>query len=205
MQLEENNGTGSPKPEEPGMQPVKEGKTEGLADQAPVSDKKDKVTGFKKMPVSKFQKIVNTITLVLVCLVVGALAILLFLYLPRLTAFNKAEEELARLTQVEADYTELQAKYSKTEQQYGVYKTISDTNLLETALIALDSTKINQQLRYVEEDLNTLKITEFPEIMQRLQSQFAKVKTSAIGNPELALKELGKFNTDLLQLAGNLK
>ena len=205
MDLEENNGTDTPKPEEPVMQPVNEGKTEGSAEKAKVEAKKEKPGGFKKMPVSKFQKIVNTITLVLVCLVIGALAVLLGLYLPKLTAFNKAEAELVRLTQVEADYTELQAKYNKTEQQYGIYKTISDTNLLETALIELDSTKINQQLRYVEEDLNTLKITEFPEIMQRLQSQFAKVKTSAIGNPESALEELGKFNTDLLQLAGNLK
>jgi len=205
MQLEENKGADTPKPEEPAMQPVNEGKTESSARQAALPGKPEKRGGFKKIPVSKFQKIVNTITLILVCLVIGALAILLFLYLPKLTAFNKAEAELARLSQVEADYTELQAKYGKTEQQYGIYKTISDTNLLETALIALDSTKINQQLRYVEEDLNTLKITEFPEIMQRLQSQFAKVKTSAIGNPKSALEELSKFNTDLLQLAGNLK
>jgi len=205
MDPEENNGADTPQPEEPVMQSVNEGKTEVSAEKAKVDAKKEKPGVFKKMPVSKFQKIVNSITLALVCLVIGALAVLLGLYLPKLTAFNKAEAELARLTQVEADYTELQAKYSKTEQQYGVYKTISDTNLLETALIALDSTKINQQLRYVEEDLTTLKITEFPEIMQRLQSQFAKVKTSAIGNPKAALEELGKFNTDLLQLAGNLK
>jgi len=205
MQLEENQGTDTPKPEEPVIQPVNDGRTEGLDRQAAVPGKQEKPGGFKKMPVSKFQKIVNTITLILVCLVIGALAVLLGLYLPKLTAFNKAEAELARLAQVESDYTELQAKNSKTEQQYGIYKTISDTNLLETALIALDSTKISQQLRYVEEDLNTLKITEFPEIMQRLQSQFAKVKTSAIGNPKSALTELGKFNTDLLQLAGNLQ
>jgi hypothetical protein len=192
MRPEENNGIGSPSPEEPAMQPVVEGKPE-------------KPAKFKKIPVSKFQKIVNTITLILVCLVVGALAVLLGLYLPKLSAFNKAEVELARLTQVEADYTALQAKFSNTEQQYGVYKTISDTNLLETALAELDTTKANQQLRYVEEDLNTLKITDFPEIMQRLQSQFLKIKTSAAGNPKTALEELGKFNTDLLQLAGNLK
>ena len=43
------------------------------------------------MPVSKFQKLVNSITLALVCLVIGALAVLLFLYLPKLTEFNKAE------------------------------------------------------------------------------------------------------------------
>ncbi len=204
MELKENNGTGTPKPEEPVMQPVGEGKTEGSAEQATVLGKRDKPGGFKKIPVSKFQKIVNTITLVLVCLVIGALAILLFLYLPKLTEFNKAEKELARLTEVEAKYTELQADYTKTKEQAGVYKTISDTSLLEVALRANDLTKANQQLRYVEQDLSTMQIAEFPEILQRLQSQFQKIKSSAAGNSTKALDELDEFYTDLLLLADNL-
>ncbi len=205
MRLEENNTTGASKPEEPVMQPVNEGKTEGSAGQAPVSGKPEKSTGFKKMPVSKFQKIVNTITLVLVCLVIGALAILLFLYLPKLNEFNQAKKELARLTEVEAQYIELQADYTKTKEQAGVYKTISDTSLLEVALRANDPTKANQQLRYVEQDLGDLQISDFPEILQRLQSQFQKIKSSAAGNPTKALEELGEFYTDLLLLADNLE
>ena len=205
MQLEENNGTDAPKPEEPVMQPVNEGKTEGSAEQTTGPGKKERSGGLKKMPVSKFQKIVNTITLALVCLVIGALAILLFLYLPNLTEFNKAEKELVRLTEVEAKYTELQVDYIKTKEQAGVYKTISDTSLLEVALRANDPTKASQQLRYVEEDLNAMQIAEFPEILQRLQSQFQKIKSSAAGNPTKALQELGEFYTDLLLLADNLE
>ena len=136
---------------------------------------------------------------------IGALAILLFLYLPKLTEFNKAEKELVRLTEVEAKYTELQADYTKTKEQAGVYKTISDTSLLEVALRANDPTKANQQLRYVEEDLNAMQIAEFPEILQRLQSQFQKIKSSAAGNSTKALEELGEFYTDLLLLADNLE
>lgn len=192
MQVEENNGTDIPKPEEPVMQSVSEGKPE-------------KPGKFKKIPKSKFQSIVNTITLVLVCLVIGALAILLFLYLPKLTEFNKAEKELIRLSEIETKYTELQASYTKTKEQAGVYKTISDTSLLEVALTANDPTKANQQLRYVEEDLKAMQIAEFPEILEQLQSQFLKIKSSAAGNPAKALEELGKFYTDLLLLADNLE
>jgi hypothetical protein len=205
MQLEENKGSDAPKPEEPEMQPVNEGKTENSAEQASAQGKKEKPAGFKKMPVSKFQKIVNSITLALVCLVIGAMAVLLGLYLPKLSAFNKAEAEVARLTQVEADYKALQADYTKTKEQAGVYKTISDTSLLEVALRVNDPTKANQQLRYVEQDLAAMQIEEFPEILQRLQSQFLKIKTSAAGNPTKALEELGEFYTDLLLLADNLE
>ena len=95
--------------------------------------------------------------------------------------------------------------YTKTKEQAGVYKTISDTSLLEVALRANDPTKASQQLRYVEEDLNAMQIAEFPEILQRLQSQFQKIKSSAAGNSTKALEELGEFYTDLLLLADNLE
>lgn len=192
MRLEENSGTDSPKPEKPVMQPVSDGKPEKPAKAG-------------KMKASKFQSIVNTVTLVLASLVIGALAIILALYLPKLSELNKAEKELVRLAEIETQYTELQANYSKVKEQAGVYKTISDTSLLEVALTNNDITKANQQLRYVEEDLNAMQMVDFPEILQRLQSQFMKIKTTASGNQQKALEELGKFYTDLLLLADNLE
>jgi hypothetical protein len=192
MQLEENSGTDKPKTDETPQQPVEENKPE-------------KPAKFKKMPVSKFQSIVNTVTLVLASLVIGALVILLALYLPALNKLNKAQVEAVRLANIETQYTELQANYSKVKEQAGVYKTISDTNLLEAALTSSDTTKANQQLRYVEEDLKAMQIVNFPEILQRLQSQFLMVKSNAVGNPQKAMEELGKFYTDLLMLADNLK
>jgi len=192
MELKENNGAEAPKPEEPVMQPVNEGKPE-------------KPAKFKKIPKSKFQTLVNTITLALACLVIGALVVLLGLYLPKLSEFNKAEKELVRLVEVETKYTALQSDYTKTKEQAGVYKTISDTSLLEVALTTNDTTKASQQLRYVEEDLNALQIADFPEILHRLQSQFQKIKFSAVGDPAKALEALGEFYTDLLLLADNLE
>jgi protein subunit release factor A len=192
MRLEENSGTDKPKVEEPIQKPVEEVMPEKSAKP-------------EKMKASKFQSIVNKVTLVLVSLVIGALAIILALYLPALTKLNKAEKEMERLAGIEAQYTELQANFSKVKEQSSVYKTISDTSLLETALTINDTTKVNQQLRYVEEDLKAMQIADFPEILQRLQSQFLKIKSAASGNQPKALEELGKFYNDLLLLADNLE
>lgn len=159
----------------------------------------------KKMPVSTFNRIVNTIFLILSMLVLGALIVIFALYLPRLGEFNKSKAELERLATVEAAYNTLQGDYARVSRQSAVYKTISDAGLLQGALETGENTKTNQQLRYVEEDLAKLELADFPEIQQRLQSQFLMVKANAAGNPQKALEELEKLNTDLLMLAANLK
>jgi hypothetical protein len=192
MQPEEKKGPENPIPEEPIQTPVTEAAPEKPAKRG-------------KMKVSKFQSIVNTITLVLVCLVIGALGILVPLFLPLRSKLNNAEAELARLSTVEAQYNEQQTNYTKAKEQVSVYKTISDTSLLEAALTSNDTTKVNQQLRYVEEDLNGMQIPEYPEILARLQSQFLKIKNNASSSPSQALSDLGEFYKDLLLLADNLK
>jgi hypothetical protein len=192
MQPEENKVPENPNPDKPIQTPA--------ADVAP-----EKPAKRGKMKVSKFQSIVNTITLVLVCLVIGALVILLALYLPALNKLNKAQSEVTRLSTIEVQYNEQQTNLTKAKEQASVYKTISDTSLLEVALTGNDTTKANQQLRYVEEDLKGMQIPEFPEILQRLQSQFMKIKTSASSSSSQALIDLGEFYKDLLLLADNLK
>ncbi|MDP2965501.1 MAG: hypothetical protein Q8N39_05605 [Pelolinea sp.] len=192
MRLEENSDTDKPKTEEAAQQPGREIKPE-----APVKAEKPKT--------SDFQSFVNKVGLSLLFLALGALAVTLALYLPAASKLNKAQAELGRLTDIETQYTELQANFSQVKEQASVYKTISDTSLLEVALTGNDITKVNQQLRYVEEDLNAMGIADFPEILQRLQSQFLKIKTNASGNQQKALEELGKFYTDLLLLADNLE
>ncbi|MCJ7518472.1 MAG: hypothetical protein MUO42_02225, partial [Anaerolineaceae bacterium] len=109
MRLEENSGTDKPKVEEPIQKPVEE-----VMPEKPAKP--------EKMKASKFQSIVNKVTLVLVSLVIGALAIILARYLPALTKLNKAEKEMERLAGIEAQYTELQANFSKVKEQSSVYK-----------------------------------------------------------------------------------
>ena len=191
MKIEENSGSDKPKTEAVKQQPVESPKP---AAQAKV----------EKAKPSAFQSFATKVGLYVLFLALGALAVTLALYLPTAGKLTKAQAEVERLTAIEAQYTELQADYSKVKEQAGVYKTISDTSLLEVALTGKDTTKANQQLRYVEGDINALQITDFPEILQRLQSQFLKIKTNASGNQPKALEELGKFYTDLLLLADNL-
>jgi hypothetical protein len=192
MQTEENKSPENPTPEEPIMPPSEEPAPEKPAKRG-------------KMKVSKFQSIVNTITLVLVCLVIGALGILVPLFLPLRAKLNTAQAELTRLSTVEAQFNEQQTSFTRAKEQVSVYKTISDTSLLEAALTSNDTTKVNQQLRYVEEDLNGMQIPEYPEILARLQSQFLKIKSSTSSSSSQALIDLGEFYKDLLLLADNLK
>ena len=191
MRSEENSDTDKPKTEEAAQQPAEEINPE-------VTVKKE------KLKTSAFRSFINKVGLSLLFLVLGALAITVALYLPAASKQNKAQAEMARLAEIETQYIQLQADYNNVKEQAGVYKTISDTSLLEVALTNNDTTKVNQQLRYVEEDLNAMQMADFPDTLKRLQSQFMKIKTTASGNQQKALEELGKFYNDLLLLADNL-
>jgi hypothetical protein len=152
---------------------------------------------------SKFEALITKIGVWLLFLLIGALAVTLALYLPTLTRLNKAQAEVERLTEIETQYNELLPEYGLAKAQSAVYKTISDASLLHTALIENDSTKADQQMRYVEDDLAALNIPEYPEILQRLQSQFNKIKSASTN--AAALSELDEFYKDLLLLADNLR
>lgn len=182
MKTEETSGGTSPK-------------TEGK----PLAPKQEKTAP------SKIASLMKNVGLWLIFLLIGALAVALPLYLPARANLNQAQAEIERLTEIEGQYNELLPKFDLAKAQSTVYKIISDTSLLRSALTEKDTTKANQQLRYVEDDLNKLAIAEYPEILQRLQSQFDKLKASTPSNNEKALTELDEFYKDLLQLADNLE
>jgi len=144
------------------------------------------------------------IGLSLVSLLIGALAASLVLYLPTDSKLREAQSELERLTGIEEQYAELQAEHSLFRSQSSIYKTISSLSMLESALLSADATRINQQLRYVEDDLDRLEVEGFDEIQQRMMSQFSKVKSSARSTPQAALNELRVLLNDLLLFSDNL-
>ncbi|HUV15380.1 MAG TPA: hypothetical protein VMW28_02310 [Pelolinea sp.] len=183
------------------------GSLESKAPTPPVNQDKKKGTSARpeKVKTSGFQAVMRNIGLGLLFLLIGALVVTLALYLPAQSKLTKAQVEVERLAEIETQYNDLQAKFNLVKEQSGVYKTISDASLLQVALTEKDTTKVNQQLRYVEEDLNALGIMDFPEILQRLQSQFSKIKTSAQADSAGALSELDEFYKDLLLLADNLE
>jgi len=157
----------------------------------------------EKTSPSKFESLITKIGVWLLFLLIGALAVTLALYLPTLTRLNRAQAEVERLTEIETQYNQLLPKYELAKAQSAVYKTISDASLLRTALLENDTTKTDQQMRYVEDDLAALNIPDYPEILQRLQSQFGKVKSATTN--AASLSELDEFYKDLLLLADNLR
>lgn len=190
---------------ETGNSPVEEKQTKPeLTAEKPVPVPVDIPEEPKAAKTSAFQSFMVRVGTYLLFLVLGALAVSLALYLPASSKLKTANAEVERLSEIEAQYTQLQADFTKVQQQADVYNTISDTSVMQAALLERDMTKVNQQLRYVEDDLNALQIPDFPEVLQRLQSQFIKIKTNASGNPEKALEELGKFYVDLLNLTDKL-
>lgn len=154
---------------------------------------------------SKLEVFARKAGLWLLFLLAGVLIATLAFYLPARSKLNQAQVEIERLQEIEQQYNELVPRFEIAQAQANVYKTISDTILLRTALQESNSAWVSQQLRYVEDDLNSLSVQSYPEIINRLQSQFGVLKASVTANPDQALDELELFYNDLLLLAVELK
>ena len=154
---------------------------------------------------SGIQVVLRQIGLALLFLVIGILAILLALYLPASKDLKTAQTELARLVPMETQYVELQQSNANTVQQALVYKLMSETILLKSALNEGDSNKETQYLTYMEEDLSQLDLSVFPDLPTSLSAQFEKIKTSINSNPSGAGGEVDKFYNSLLTLSDNLQ
>lgn len=190
-----------------------EQKENGSGGQEPLDDIGKAGSGEEKkenasQPSTKKKKggsvLMQKIGLSLVSLLIGAVAASLVLYLPTDSKLREAQSELERLTGIEEQYAELQSEHSLFRSQSSIYKTISSLSMLESALLSADATRINQQLRYVEDDLDRLEVEGFDEIQQRMMSQFSKVKSFARSTPQAALNELRVLLNDLLLFADNL-
>jgi len=138
-------------------------------------------------------------------LFIGVLIVVLSLYLPTASGYKKAQTELDRLIPLETEYIALQDDYQTSRTQAYVYKILSNTNLLQIALEDNKSSRINQYIRYIEEDLNDLSIPKFPDLPAELSVQFSKVKSHAVDDRLKAIDELRVFNNDLLLLIDNLE
>jgi hypothetical protein len=154
---------------------------------------------------SFFQATIKKIGFALLFLLIGALIIGLSLYLPSASALKKAQTELDRLIPLETEYISLQEDYQTASTQAGVYKILSNTNLLHIALADNKTSRINQYIRYVEEELNKLSVPKFPDIPAELSAQFSKVKSYAANDRLKAIDELQDFYNDLLLLIDNLE
>ena len=127
------------------------------------------------------------------------------LYLPTQTKLKTAQSEVARLQPIESDYLVLTENYAIIQARTDLYKTLSDTSMLNIALVNNEPNRINQYIRYVEEDLNNLSIPNFPDLSSSLIDQFSEVTSIATSNRTKAIDKLGDFQSDLLLVADNLE
>lgn len=176
-------------------------------DQEKVLEKHDKPTNNKKSSQTRsfLQDSFKKIGYALLFLLIGALIVGLAFYLPTQTDLKTARAEVDRLQSIETEHIALVQEHETISARSGVYKTLSDTSMLHVALVNNDSDRIDQYIRYVEEDLKKLSVPNFPDLPSSLSNQFAKVITSTVSNRQKAINELQDFQNDLLLVVDNLE
>jgi len=198
MKLKENPNNASPETTAPS------GNGSSIPNaEAPKAETKNTTPKPKKS--SGFQVVLRQAGLALLFLVIGMLGVLLALYLPASRELKDAQTELARLVPIETQYVELQQSSARMEQQALVYKLMSEATQLRSALDENDSNKATQYLTYMEEDLNQLDLSDFPDLPTSLVDQFTKIKTNVDNNAVSAGSEVDKFYNALLALSDNLQ
>ncbi|MCD6576387.1 MAG: hypothetical protein J7K66_00050 [Anaerolineaceae bacterium] len=148
---------------------------------------------------------INKVGFALLFLFIGALIVGLFLYLPSASALKKAQSELDQLMPIETEYIALQEDNQIANTRSSVYKILSNASFLAIALKDNNTSRINQYILYIEEDLDNLNVSKFPDLPSELSAQFSKVKSYTVDNRLKAISELQSFHNDLLLLIDNLK
>ena len=106
---------------------------------------------------------------------------------------------------IETEYIALQEDNQIANTRSSVYKILSNASFLAIALKDNNTSRINQYILYIEEDLDNLNVSKFPDLPSELSAQFSKVKSYTVDNRLKAISELQSFHNDLLLLIDNLK
>jgi len=182
----------------------------------PLADEKVQKSNLKPgvMPKKKtaFQKFLRSVALAFAFLLIGAALVFFFLYYPNMREFNNAKQELARLQQIEMDYKSLQENYSNLQEKHtiavvlvDIFKIQNNVNVARIALLEDDQIGLSQSLAFIEENIDTLDISAFPDINIDLKARFSEVQKALPADNQKALFELGRLHKDLLRLASNLE
>jgi len=135
----------------------------------------------------------------------GALVVGLALYLPANSKLRNAEVELERLYQIESTYEDLVVDHERVSIQRSVYKILANASQMHVAIVNNDTDRISQYLQYIEDDLASLSIPDFPDLPTSLQDQLSKVAEKRTNDKTGALEALRVFENDLLLLIDNLE
>ncbi|NMC45683.1 MAG: hypothetical protein GYA52_02525 [Chloroflexi bacterium] len=158
-----------------------------------------------------FQKALRQILAAILFLVIGAGLIYFLVYQPASKDLATQKEEAARLQNIESQYNALQTDYNTLNTKHevavtlvNIYQIQNNINIARIALMDGNDTRLSIALGYVEKDIETLDIGEFPEKID-LTSRVNTVKGYLPDQPQNALQELESLFDDLLLLANNLE
>lgn len=168
----------------------------------------------KETPVKKntfFQKALRQFLLVLLFLAIGAGLVFFLVHQPATKEYNAQKEEALRLQNIESQYMTLQEDYADLTTRHDVaitlvniYQIQNNVNIARIALMDENDTRLSIALGYVETDIETLDIGDFPEKID-LNSRVTAIKGYLPNNTQKALEELNALFDDLLLLANNLE
>jgi len=85
-----------------------------------------------------------------------------------------------------------------------IYQIQNNVNIARIALMENNETRLSIALGYVEKDIETLDIGEFPEKVD-LSTRVTTIKDYLPNNTQKALTELNALFDDLLLLANNME
>ena len=168
----------------------------------------------KETPVKKntfFQKALRQFLLALLFLAIGAGLVFFLVHQPATKEYNAQKEEALRLQNIESQYATLQEDYADLKTRHDVaitlvniYQIQNNVNIARIALMDGNDTRLSIALGYVETDIETLDIGDFPEKID-LNSRVTAIKGYLPNNTQKALEELNSLFDDLLLLANNLE
>jgi len=158
-----------------------------------------------------FQKALRQVLAAILFLAIGAGLIYFMVYQPASKELAIQKAEATRLQDIESQYNALQTEYNTLSTKHevavtlvNIYQIQNNVNIARMALMDGNDTRLSIALGYVEKDIETLDIGEFPEKIN-LTSRVNTIKGYLPDEPQKALQELESLFDDLLLLANNLE
>ncbi len=157
------------------------------------------------------QKALRQILLAVLFLAIGAGLVFFLVHQPAAKGYAVQKEEAVRLQDIEAQHNQLLSDYADLTTRHeiavtlvDIYKIQNNVNIARIALMDGNETRLSIALGYVEKDIETLDIGEFPEKVD-LSARVTAIKDYLPNNTPKALDELNALFDDLLLLANNME
>ncbi|MHB8806995.1 MAG: hypothetical protein ACYC59_05390 [Anaerolineaceae bacterium] len=203
--MEENKGNAAPPTDSSNA------KLGSEKQQKPLTPKAEGKAEVKVHKNTFMQKALRQILLAVLFLAIGAGLVFFLVHQPATKEYATQKEEAVRLQNIEAQYNQLLSDYTNLNTRHevavtlvNIYKIQNNVNIARIALMDGNETRLSIALGYVEKDIETLNIGEFPEKVD-LSARVTAIKDYLPNNTQKALNELSALFDDLLLLANNME